>query len=1228
MKNLLKKLHISSQSEGSKSSRKSKKLLSDVSGWLNSVTNRQIPSPSNVNCRMEPCDSASSSSGLDLDVVRRDSESSNSEEYQIQLALELSAREDPEAVQIEAIKQISLGSCAPGPENTPAELVAYRYWNYNALSFDDKILDGFYDLYGILTESDSSKMPSLVNLQRTPVADQITWEAILVNRAADSKLLKLEQKALEMSVKVRSESIDFAGGNLVQKLAALVSEHMGGPVGDPDSMLIAWRSLSYNLKATFGSMVLPLGSLTIGLARHRALLFKVLADSVGLPCRLVKGQEYTGSDEVAMNYVKIEDGREYIVDLMAAPGTLIPSDTSGTQGDCEESILSFSPSSKDVDSHMGSSSSGVACSSEDHSEYGMEERKSRFGERSAGNESPSSGNLEKQKGNSNSDDFTKLRTVKEQGQETSLRTGHARSPYSHTRSPSWTEGVSSPAVRRLKAKDVSLYMIDAAKENPQLAQKLHDVLLESGVVAPPNLFTEIYSEQLDVSPVEGKPRPEDIESKGRDEVEKIKSQADLDRNSFLPPLPYHATSKDNPRGPFDPHPDGGEVSGQQVSPHSELAAAKFTKNMPVAAAAAAAAAVVASSMVVAAANTTFGSKADLPVAAAATATAAAVVATTAVVTKQYENLEASALSPNNPAFFLNLINSGRVDKDADGSVPDQRGSGGVNSEGERVSDRSTGNDSVKSDVTLDDVADCEIPWEDITLGERIGLGSYGEVYRGDWHGTEVAVKKLLDQEITGESLEEFKSEVMIMKRVRHPNVVLFMGAVTRPPNLSIITEFLHRGSLYRLIHRSNNQLDERRRLRMALDAARGMNYLHNCTPVIVHRDLKSPNLLVDKNWVVKVCDFGLSKMKHSTFLSSRSTAGTAEWMAPEVLRNEPSDEKCDVYSFGVVLWELCTLQQPWGGMNPMQVVGAVGFQHRRLDIPDDMDPAIADIIRKCWQTDPKLRPSFAEIMAALKPLQKPITSSQIPKPLVNRGQEKACLEKTDACKDKPPNQPQQPQTPPPSQPLSATSAEPPSPVVLQPKPSKSARISTTAESTDWIASSLTRRFGLGAGLAWAGFLAFGVVSEQIKTRLEVSQQETNTRVVEKEEEVVLPNGIRYYELKIGGGATPRPGDLVVIDVKGSIQGSGLVFVDTFDGDGKKKKPLALFMGSMPYSKGICEGIETVIRSMKAGGKRRVIIPPNLGFGEEGADLGTGLQIPPSATLEYVIEVEKVSIAPA
>lgn len=94
---------------------------------------------------------------------------------------------------------------------------------------------------------------------------------------------------------------------------------------------------------------------------------------------------------------------------------------------------------------------------------------------------------------------------------------------------------------------------------------------------------------------------------------------------------------------------------------------------------------------------------------------------------------------------------------------------------------------------------------------------------------------------------------------------------------------------------------------------------------------------------------------------------------------------------------------------------------------------------------------------------------------------------------------------------------------------------------------------------------------------------------------------------------------------GLIMETGEVFVDTFAGNAK---PLALVMGSRPYTKGMCEGVEYVLRSMKAGGKRKVVVPPSLGFGDNGADLGSGVQIPPSATLEFVVQVDKVSIAPA
>ncbi|KAJ7538881.1 hypothetical protein O6H91_11G067300 [Diphasiastrum complanatum] len=269
-----------------------------------------------------------------------------------------------------------------------------------------------------------------------------------------------------------------------------------------------------------------------------------------------------------------------------------------------------------------------------------------------------------------------------------------------------------------------------------------------------------------------------------------------------------------------------------------------------------------------------------------------------------------------------------------------------------------------------DNLECEISWQDITLREHIGVGSCATVYHGVWNGSDVAVKVFTEQDHSGELLNDFKKEVALMRRLRHPNVLLYMGAITSPERLGIVTEFLPRGSLFRLLHRHTPGMDWKRRLRMALDVARGMNYLHHFTPPIVHRDLKSSNLLVDRNWTVKVGDFGLSRLKHGTFLTAKSGMGTPQWMAPEVLRSEPSNETSDVYSFGVILWELATEQVPWTGLNSMQVVGAVGFMNQRLIIPEDLNPAFASLIEDCWQSDPKLRPSFQDLADKLKDMQK------------------------------------------------------------------------------------------------------------------------------------------------------------------------------------------------------------------------------------------------------------------
>ncbi|TQD70096.1 hypothetical protein C1H46_044370 [Malus baccata] len=243
----------------------------------------------------------------------------------------------------------------------------------------------------------------------------------------------------------------------------------------------------------------------------------------------------------------------------------------------------------------------------------------------------------------------------------------------------------------------------------------------------------------------------------------------------------------------------------------------------------------------------------------------------------------------------------------------------------------------------------EISWDELNIKERVGAGSFGTVHRAEWNGSDVAVKVLTVQDFHDDQLKDFLREVAIMKRVRHPNVVLFMGAVTKRPHLSIVTEYLPRGSLYRLIHRpaSGELMDQRRRLRMALDVAKGINYLHCLNPPIVHWDLKSPNLLVDKNWTAK-----------------------PEWMAPEFLRGEPSNEKSDVYSFGVILWELVTMEQPWNGLSPAQVVGAVAFQNRRLAIPANTPPVLASLMESCWADDPAQRPSFASIVESLKRLLK------------------------------------------------------------------------------------------------------------------------------------------------------------------------------------------------------------------------------------------------------------------
>ena len=280
--------------------------------------------------------------------------------------------------------------------------------------------------------------------------------------------------------------------------------------------------------------------------------------------------------------------------------------------------------------------------------------------------------------------------------------------------------------------------------------------------------------------------------------------------------------------------------------------------------------------------------------------------------------------------------------------------------------------SALSDLQLTGI---QIKWSDIEVDRRIGVGGFAIVYHGLYRGCEVAVKKLRVSRMSAKAIRDFHSEVVLMRALRHPNIVIFMGLVMDP--VCLVTEYCHNGNLFDLLHDTVDDDDNsenyavkipwQRRVRIALDVARGMNFLHTSTPVIIHRDLKSLNILVDEKWTAKVSDFGLSRFKSAAAHGMMTgQCGTYQWMAPEVIGGHIYTEKADVYSFGVNLWELLTRKIPYDGMQPMQVAMMVHTHKKRLPIPDTCPEWYATLIKDCWDQDPDARPSFAEIIKRLK----------------------------------------------------------------------------------------------------------------------------------------------------------------------------------------------------------------------------------------------------------------------
>ncbi|XP_047426284.1 tyrosine-protein kinase ABL1 isoform X4 [Mugil cephalus] len=276
-------------------------------------------------------------------------------------------------------------------------------------------------------------------------------------------------------------------------------------------------------------------------------------------------------------------------------------------------------------------------------------------------------------------------------------------------------------------------------------------------------------------------------------------------------------------------------------------------------------------------------------------------------------------------------------------------------------------------------------WEmertDITMKHKLGGGQYGEVYEGVWkkYNLTVAVKTLKEDTM---EVEEFLKEAAVMKEIKHPNLVQLLGVCTREPPFYIITEFMTHGNLLDYLRECNRaEVNAVVLLYMATQISSAMEYLEKKN--FIHRDLAARNCLVGENHLVKVADFGLSRlMTGDTYTAHAGAKFPIKWTAPESLAYNKFSIKSDVWAFGVLLWEIATYgMSPYPGIDLSQVYELLEKDYR-MDRPEGCPEKVYELMTACWRWTPSERPSFAETHQAFETMfQESSISDEVEKEL-------------------------------------------------------------------------------------------------------------------------------------------------------------------------------------------------------------------------------------------------------